>query len=113
MNTKEELDRLRRVLAHIDANPESLDMRTIAHKSECGTTCCIAGHAVALEGRAFIFDEDGYTNTTTRGENVWDLAALLLGLTEDEQYDLFHSGNDRQDIQRIAEQIAIDAGEIL
>lgn len=113
MKTKLEIDRLRRVLAHIDAVPELWDQNELAYITPCGTACCIAGHTVALEGHEFLFSNNGYAYTTIDGENLWYLAASLLGLTDDESDELFCEYNDREDVQRVAEAIAFRAGETL
>jgi hypothetical protein len=76
----------------------------------CGTTYCIAGHAVAMtEGIVW----DGIHGEPASGDN-WDVAgARALGLDGQVAAELFEGSNTRADIQRIAERIAADAGERL
>lgn len=121
---------LRKVLDHIDAHPEEWNQGTwgenfatysdpeAAKRYEearlgrplCGTTHCIAGHAVAMtEGIRWVG-----ANVRPMVDDGWYAAgARVLGLTADEASDLFESDNRREDIQRIAEQIAARAGEVL
>lgn len=107
---------LRAVLKQIDDHPETHDQSVMARKTACETALCVAGHAVALRGHKLQFDEDGDEGQayyTTDGERIWDLAERELEIDEDWSYDLFYAENSREDIQRIAEQIAADRGEAL
>jgi hypothetical protein len=89
--------------------------------TECGTTYCIAGYVVAqsplfepttVKDRQSSWAELRRTDT---GQRVpWSTAAAeLLGLTRDDADDLFEADNSIEDVRRIAEEIAEDAGERL
>lgn len=115
---------LRKVLDHIDAHPEEWDQSEygkVSRVSSCGTAFCIAGHALVMSGYETkesitypgsldFFTPDGVlTDPADEGMRV-------LGLTADEADDiggLFSAGNTRWRVQRIAEQIAARAGEVL
>lgn len=43
-----ELGRL--VLKQVETEPETFDMRTWVHRTSCGTTACLAGHALLFSG---------------------------------------------------------------
>lgn len=100
---------LRAVLKQIDDHPETWNQQRLA----CRTTCCIAGHAVVMRGHDLKIGMYGSAYYTVDDNCIWDLGALELGLTEDEAYSLFHEDNSREDIQRIAEQVAANRGETL
>lgn len=114
---KPDIARLRRVLAKIDAEPETWDQTAYALKHDCGTCYCIAGHVVVDEGHKISFGDFGNTCSTAwftdDGVRVFDIASKLLGLTEEEAVLMFDAHNDRDDIQRYAERIAERAGEKL
>lgn len=113
---KPDIARLRRVLAKIDAEPETWDQSRFAVKTECGTACCIAGHIVLDSGGKL--DLPGYmvgqdSPFTDDGHSISRLAQTLVGITDKESNSLFDGDNDRDDIQRICEDIAERAGEKL
>lgn len=100
---------LRAVINQIDDHPETWNQERLA----CGTTCCVAGHAVVMRGHDLRIDKYGSAYYTADGNCIWDLGALELSLTNEEASDLFHEDNSREDIQRIAEQVAANRGETL
>lgn len=89
--------------------------------AECGTTYCIAGYVVVqsplFEVTTVKDGQSGWAELrrTDTGRRVpWSTAAAeLLGLTRGEADDLFEADNSIEDVRRIAEEIAEDAGERL
>lgn len=79
-----------RVIAAIKRKPESFDMEFYGERSECATTCCLAGHA-ALLARAARFTSDGIlVPRRASDDGVGCAAARVLGLDEDAEARLFH-----------------------
>ena len=74
MNTKLLLEIKKHILTH----PKQLNMGTWMTKTNCGTTCCIAGWACLLS-------KELYANT-----NVWRFAEKILDI-EGESDRLFHT----------------------
>lgn len=116
---KPNLDLLRRVLKQIDEHPETWYQDAYAKRTECGTVFCIAGHAVVLSGLSVDFDDRRcpgntcWSDVTENGDSIPGVAQELLGLTNEESDELFSAGEDRAEIQWLAEQIAARAGEKL
>lgn len=82
---------------------EHFDMTVVAKKNECGTTMCIAGHVLNLQGYKWRFDSDGDLDDvrSPNGRKVDDelaAAATEIGLPYKkwsadapvDAYDLFH-----------------------
>lgn len=112
------VDLLRKVLTYITEHPEEWEQANWAVRTDCGTACCVAGHAVAMSGYKFrwssswstvpsvafsVFDADG------RVGYIADVAAELLGLDwrdidqyENGVYLLFDVHNTLDDLWRIA-----------
>lgn len=40
----------RKIYDHVIAHPEEFEMSSYAERTACGTTLCIAGHAVQMTG---------------------------------------------------------------
>lgn len=115
---------LRKVLDHIDAHPDEWNQGAWIQRtatSSCGTAACIAGWACLING-----DQPDFANDYAQGSHtpvvtlddgasatVAERAQQLLGLTNNERLDLFHSKNDRFDVRRFAGRIAARAGELL
>jgi hypothetical protein len=107
-----DLDRLRRVLAAIDADPLRWDQTNWCD--------CIAGYTVQDEGLEI---EDEWLVEGTELPMVWighyervsvsEVAQQLLGLTDLERDLLFAGSNSRQALQQVAELIAGRVGEPL
>jgi hypothetical protein len=104
---------LQRTLATIEAHPESWDQSMWAARTQCGTSYCFAGYAVALcGGRANFegYEDDGEElayhvvvgllpgiEETAYGP----VATTLLGLTELQASELFDERNSLQDLREI------------
>ena len=110
-----------RVFAYIQAHPETWEQRVWAAKTECGTACCFAGHAVALAHPDAAFDlpdddEDDPTAyaVTLSGEKdsrpIRSAAVDALGLNEGEAENLFYEKNDLLDLAVAIENIAYAHG---
>ena len=123
---------LRKVLDHVDAHPQEWNQGTWIVQTRnvdqsCGTACCIAGWASLLSGdepefepmlgltaTGLVYEARAATVATDNGERfISRRAQELLGLTSVEADELFAGGNSRAQVQRIAEQIAERAGEVL
>lgn len=90
-----DIARLRQVLEHITANPETHDQNWWAVRTDCGTVACIAGHTVLLAGLPIDFDtEDEFGNVGNKlldRRRIEDVAADLLGLDRQQRFHLFHA----------------------
>src|SRR5580700_5304492 len=108
------LELLRSVLRQIDAQPETWNQEHIAIPTSCGTAYCVAGWGVILAGHQIRFDADG--NAILDDDpwaSIWVCAVDEFGIDEDEAWGLFYSDNTRDDIERLATEIAARAGEPL
>ena len=108
-----------KIHVQITAMPKSLDMNDWGRKSECGTTMCVAGWAVALSHEPTDLDwtvsgyglPDRLTGVYTRSgwesgwESIANRAEELLGLDEDTAYELFHHSTD-DEAREIVEEYA-------
>lgn len=89
------IDLLMQVCDRIAKHPEGFDMDYWGHKTECGTTFCIAGWALVLSGqqpaRYLVNYLGGMTvqNFGASGEQPGVEASALLRLTECEGNKLF------------------------
>lgn len=90
-----DVDRIRRVMKAIEAQPETFNMSDWARLTDCGTTMCLAGHTVADEGLAFNWAwpsvESGSTGHIADGRRIRVVAQELLGLSDEEAQALFMS----------------------
>ncbi len=108
---------LQRVVEHIEANPDELDMGQWAPlrvfwDEPCNTTCCIAGHTLLLNG--FVPVGNGVEFTPPgehRAVNVRDTAAEILGLTPGQATSLFFSSATAQTLRARVDRMLIDAGQ--
>jgi hypothetical protein len=103
-----------RVLDHIDANPEQWNQATWFGRSECGTTGCFAGWAVALAGHDIDFDPepnewDGrqpYASIDGDGNKaIRDVAAAELRISGEDEEVLFDGDNTREDLGDLVAEI--------
>jgi hypothetical protein len=105
-----------RVLDHIDAHPEQWNQGLYIGKAECGTVGCFAGWTVLLSGAQPIYGattgyQTAYIEVDGRFKHVGDYAEELLGVSRwadegtDEEWDLFHEGNTREDLERLVGQM--------
>lgn len=108
---KPNLDLLRRVLQQIDDHPDTWNQDCYARKTACGTQFCIAGHAAVMSGFKVKFAEK--SDFADNYEEIPAIAREALGLTGSESNALFCPVYGREDIQRIAHEIAARAGEKL
>jgi len=86
----------RKVMEHVTAHPEELDLDVwIAHRT-CGTRGCIAGWTVLLSGYEPHFGpyDSVHTGYLTTGERVKAVAQRELGLTDSQASDLFFATAD-------------------
>lgn len=105
---------LDRVMAHIEAHPETWDQKTF----RCESGMCVAGWAAQLGGGLWLTgpednfchhlvaeegDPDGDIREWrgTRSVPVWSRAARLLGLDDHEADRLFGPGNTIDDLREI------------
>jgi len=106
----------RKVLHQVEAHPELFDMDSWVN--ECGTTCCIGGHALLKSGKYELCEKEcdgGGTYRWFRDKetqqlvgSVSDIARELLDLSDkefyadDEDAGLFYADN-QQAIERLRE----------
>lgn len=95
--TERNEDLFRQIADLIEDEPERYDQTVYHLLTDCGTTGCIAGHAIMING--WQFEESGcvYAPGTNRNSdcscgNLNIYAAELLGLTSDEADVLFSPG---------------------
>lgn len=103
------------VLAQIEREPSTWFQRQWAMTSDCGTSYCLAGHAVVLSGHQIAWEQAiqplkkyGLTNPKICGrvvgsdEPLATIACQLLGLEPVEAVRLFHTDNALEDLYRIS-----------
>jgi hypothetical protein len=102
------------IYQHIKANPAQWNQRVYAHRTECGTACCVAGWAVVRAGEALYWETSGTSNWADRldrrDEDGFRLsiewrARELLGLPSQDAWRLFCIDNDLADIRRVITEI--------
>lgn len=121
--TREGLERLDAALAHIDAHPDEWRQTTWGMRTECNTSCCIAGWVVVQAGAELVFNEmDEYADVEEAidclpdgedyEESIAVFARKLLGIDGVVSSDLFDGGNSRADLQRVRDRLAasLDGG---
>jgi hypothetical protein len=103
-----------RVLDHIDANPEQWRQKEWISRldgADCGTAGCFAGWASLLSGDepGWAFSDDDTTDIVVLDDEstpwVGDRAAELLGITTEQQDELFDGWNTREDLGRLVAEI--------
>src|SRR5882672_2525517 len=72
----------------------------------CGTACCIAGHAVARAGYEFVWpNHSAQTELAIDGDGnlrlIETLAAEILGLDENQADELFSAANELDEIREL------------
>lgn len=81
----------RKILDTADTEPENFDMATWVNVTECGTTACLAGHAMLLSGYTIRHGVQGGLAFCRPDGSEVDVnsneAQQLLGLSDKETYD--------------------------
>lgn len=108
------VDLLRRTLAYIEEHPKEWKQDTW----RCGTTACFAGHAAMLDGG--MWASSGSSALVARPDDlpsriytfggmdlvpVEDRAQRVLGLTDEQAFDLFRGSNSLNDLRRIVAEL--------
>jgi hypothetical protein len=113
---------LRKTLEHISTDPARWDQACWARRSDCATTCCLAGHALILAGGTLDFEGhsdlqvDEHTETghgygrDGRHGLIEYLAQAELGLDTDQAARLFHGENTLPELWALAGELT--GGEI-
>jgi hypothetical protein len=92
---------LRKTLEYITEHPEEHDQEMWGLKTRCGTTYCLAGHAVQLAGHEIAWPPpccpecDGREKAAylcADGRDIAEVAREELGLARDQAWCLFNSG---------------------
>lgn len=106
---------LRKVLEHITEHPNEHDQTEWATRVEdCGTTMCVAGHAVAMTGYEIIWPaHSGTAATCERDGDLWGrsiegAAMEELGLSSDQADQLFSGVNTLEGLWHIASHLTCD-----
>lgn len=106
------IERLDAVLAYIKAHPDEHDQDVWRKKTECGTTMCFAGHAVAMftpdaEWVHIPLQPNDFDKVTINGQmkTVAQVAADLLGLSDDDADTLFYGAATIGDVEFILDDI--------
>lgn len=120
------IELLTKVMEHIEAHPDEHDQSFWAHRSDCGTAFCFAGHAVNMTLRpdeslywekldapgvelvgATWIETDPLSQTYQPPVLISERAARVLGLTVSEASDLFMATNThhclREAVDRLIE----------
>lgn len=93
------IPRLRAVLAHIEAHPETWNQATY----DCGSSHCFIGWASQMA------KEEGFRRHEDSYEYVWTYGARWLGLTYEQEGTIAHPRNTLEDLRRIVDEIEADA----
>jgi hypothetical protein len=110
------VEELRLIVKQIEAHPETWYQRTWAKQESCGTSFCVAGHAVYRAGYDVLWGEMlGDTSTATdcahpESQAVVSISVMareLLGLTEYQSGTLFNGSNSLDDIKAVVEALAV------
>lgn len=109
---------LRKVMEHITTHPEEYDQREYAVRSDCGTSHCIAGWALALSGREFTYRRLQSWDHRTAADFGWaaqvgilgdcsehDEAAKALGLEDDDAAEMFHEDQTLSGVWECVERV--------
>lgn len=108
--TREGLARLDAALAYIDAHPDEWRQSTWGMRTECGTSCCIAGWIVVQAGAELVFGDDAHGYGVEEAidclpdgedyeESIAVFARRLLGIDSEVGRELFGGSNTRADLQ--------------
>lgn len=88
---------LKLAVKRIEADPEFWNQDYFGRVSECGTTFCLAGHALMVTGKCetFKISSSGDLGFTIDGDriNAGVVAAELLGLDSKQAAMLFYMGD--------------------
>lgn len=94
----------RKVIEHIESHPEEHDQSRFVAKTRCGTTACIAGHALLLSGEYDLHpmqvgDVDDFRRVDGTDDFVIasDAGQVVLGLTDHQRDVLFYNLQDEND----------------
>lgn len=100
---------IKRVYDHVTTHPELHDQEIWGEQKACGTTACIAGHAVMLAGCTPKWRQTGFGLQMSGVEGyddavfVGDVAQQLMGLSESEAERLFYYTDESEAIDTLAE----------
>jgi hypothetical protein len=101
---------LRKTLEYITAHPEEHDQRNWGVKTACGSSYCLAGHAVVLAGHEIDWHSPDLVrmgmrsscHALTDGRYISDAAREELGLDPERAARLFDANNDLGTLWRLA-----------
>lgn len=108
----------RKVVEYIEAHPDEHEQATFAKRAinGCGTTACIAGHALLLSGEYDLTAEWDFAGEfdfiqKSTGEIVVasDHAQALLGVDEVQQETLFFTLQDEDEALDFLRELIVDA----
>lgn len=97
---------MNKVIARIEAHPESFSMVDYIKTTDCGTVACVAGHALLLSG--YYVDEHGHLfNPHATFGSFFNTAADLLDLSDDEAQFLFYNFDikNAEDLKRVVQEM--------
>jgi hypothetical protein len=110
------VDRLSRVLAHVEANQGLFDQRFWAHRKACGTTYCFAGWTVRIYSPesefqfALIVPVAGHC--LSDGHLIDEVAAEILGLDRQTSDRLFYGCSTLAEVRRAVAAIIRSAEKV-
>lgn len=78
-------DKIREVMIHVTRHPERLDMNHWGSKqTPCGTTACLAGWAMLLNGIPHRWGATGELHLVNLNDDIEEVAGEILGLNYNE-----------------------------
>jgi hypothetical protein len=103
------LAKIEAVLDYIRTHPEEHDQNTFAYRNACGTQMCFAGTAVHLSDQYKIVwsgrESAGCVDANGNLESMPDAATEILGLTDQQSFQLFHVARNLDDLERVVKDI--------
>ena len=117
-----DIQELRLIVKEIRANPANWTQKWWGWRGRCGTSYCIAGHAVERAGYPMIWEpmvtgyRAGYCRMERGDRPIGEVAQQLLDLTAGQARLLFAGSNTLEDIEALigqweAEQLAAESDE--
>ncbi|MGA5467153.1 hypothetical protein [Mycobacterium sp. NPDC050041] len=100
----------RKVLEHLEAHPDEHDQRHFGYRTPCGTTLCIAGTALMLNGDPIHWSDQGYLTNgpgTSAADELDVRAAAVLGLSRIQAAELFYEAENRPALAMLRAHIAV------
>lgn len=101
-----DIEKLDRIIDHIERHPEEWRQASYGLRTECGTAFCVAGHAAVLDRAELVWD----FGTLVRVDGVmpYRYGQQALDLTEQQADELFDENNRLNTIKAMRDALAVD-----